>query len=241
MDASLAGETRRACCLRPVEARAYRWEMRVWPLYDLRIRTPRLELRLPDLDLLDELIAVSLRGVHPPDTMPFGVPWTDRPSPQMEREALQHHLLQVAQWKPEKWTYNPVVIHQGTVIGTQDMRGENFRAGRSFSSGSWLGLEFQGRGFGKEMRAAILHLGFAGLGAKEAQSSAFKDNPASLGVSRALGYQANGRWRAARRGGSGTMIGLRLTSERWRRHQFCEVAVEGLDPCLEFFGAAPAD
>lgn len=143
--------------------------MQAWPLYDLRLRTPRLELRLPDLDLLDELIALSLRGVHPPETMPFGVPWTDLPSPQLEREALQHHLLQVAQWRPEKWTYNPVALYQGKVVGTQDMRAENFSASRMFSTGSWLGMEFQCIGLGKEMRAAILHLGFAGLGAQEAQ------------------------------------------------------------------------
>jgi len=210
--------------------------MRSWPLYDLRLRSPRLELRLPDLDLLDELIALARRGVHAPDTMPFGVPWTDLPSPQLERESLQHHLLQIAQWRPDKWTYNPVALYRGRVVGTQDMRAENFAAARMFSTGSWLGMEFQGMGLGKEMRAAILHLGFAGLGAQEAQSSAFSDNLASLGVSRSLGYQDNGSWRAARRGQSGTMIGLRLTRADWERHQYCEISVEALEPCLDLFG-----
>ncbi|NNM97098.1 MAG: GNAT family N-acetyltransferase [Candidatus Dormibacteraeota bacterium] len=213
--------------------------MQAWPLYDLRLRTPRLELRLPDLDLLDQLIALAVRGVHPPETMPFGVPWTDLPSPHMERESLQHHLLQVAQWRPEKWTYNPVVLYRGEVAGTQDMRAENFSASRMFSTGSWLGMEFQGMGLGTEMRAAILHLGFAGLGAQEAQSSAFSDNLASLGVSRALGYEENGTWRAARRGRSGTMIGLRLSLGGWQSHHFHEVTIEGLDPCLELFGVTP--
>ncbi|EQD45135.1 GCN5-related N-acetyltransferase, partial [mine drainage metagenome] len=69
-----------------------------------------------------------------------------------------------------------------------------------FSTGSWLGREHQGRGFGKEMRAAILHLGFATLGAEEALTSAFSDNPASIRVTRGLGYEENGTWRAARRG-----------------------------------------
>jgi len=167
--------------------------------------------------------------------MPFGVPWTDLPSPQMEREALQHHLPQVAQWRPEKWNYNPVALYQGKVVGTQDMRAENFSASRMFSTGSWLRMEFQGIGLGKEMRAAILHLGFAGLGAQEAQSSAFSDNRASLGVSRALGYEENGTWRAARRGRSGTMIGLRLSLDRWQSRLSHEVAIEGRRPCLDLF------
>ena len=42
------------------------------------------------------------------------------------------------------------------------------------------------------MRAAVLHLGFAGFGAERAVTSAFADNPRSLGVTRALGYAENG-------------------------------------------------
>jgi hypothetical protein len=39
------------------------------------------------------------------------------------------------------------------------------------------------------MRAAILWLAFAGLGAEYAVSGAYLDNPASLGVSRRLGWR----------------------------------------------------
>lgn len=85
-----------------------------------------------------------------------------------------------------------MVLHDGRVIGTQDIVAKEFAISRSFSTGSWLGREFQGKGFGREMRAAIPHLGFAGLGAKEADSEAFIDNQASLGVSRSLGYDPNG-------------------------------------------------
>ncbi|MFE7621315.1 hypothetical protein [Streptomyces sp. NPDC057496] len=35
---------------------------RHWPLYGLRLRTPRLELRLPELELLDELSTVGAGG-----------------------------------------------------------------------------------------------------------------------------------------------------------------------------------
>ncbi|HYJ67193.1 MAG TPA: hypothetical protein VEX15_05965 [Nocardioidaceae bacterium] len=44
---------------------------RHWPLFDLRIRTPRLDLRLPTEALLDDLIDTALDGVHEPSEMPF--------------------------------------------------------------------------------------------------------------------------------------------------------------------------
>lgn len=221
-------------------ARGYRRRVHVLPIYDLRIRTPRLELRLPDLELLEELVAVAARGVHHPDFMPFGIPWTDRPSPQMERGAFQYHLLQVATWSPDAWTFNPVVIHEGRVIGSQGMGADSFAQSRSIHTGSWLGQEFQGRGLGREMRAAILHLGFQGLGAREALSGAFQDNPASIAVSRSLGYEENGTALMARRGSPAIHVGLRLTREKWLSRPRPEVSLEGLGGCLELFGVDAA-
>jgi RimJ/RimL family protein N-acetyltransferase len=43
-----------------------------------------------------------------------------------------------------------------------------------------------------QMRAAVLALAFDGLEAQSAVSAAFEDNPASLGVSRKLGYRDDG-------------------------------------------------
>jgi RimJ/RimL family protein N-acetyltransferase len=80
----------------------------------------------------------------------------------------------------------------GEVVGVQDINAEHFATLRSVHTGSWLGLAHQGQGLGKEMRQAILHLAFAGLGALEAHSGAFFDNEASLATSRSVGYQPNG-------------------------------------------------
>ena len=60
-----------------------------WPLFDLEVRTPRLTLRYLDDVLAEQLLAVAAAGVHDPATMPFTIPWTDVPSPQMEREAMR--------------------------------------------------------------------------------------------------------------------------------------------------------
>ena len=48
-----------------------------WPLAQLRLATPWLELRLPDEADLDALASLAAEGVHDPQTQPFAVPWTD--------------------------------------------------------------------------------------------------------------------------------------------------------------------
>lgn len=213
--------------------------MNSWPLYGIRIRTARLELRLPDLERLDELAQLATCGIHDQDSMPFSNAWTDQPSPQLERSVFQYHLLQVAQWRPERWCFNAVAIHEGRVIGCQDLEAEAFAVRRSVDTASWLGREYQGLGFGKEMRTAILHLGFFALGAEEALTSAFSDNAASLGVTRSLDYEENGMWRAARSGRPAVRRCFRLTRERWLGQQRQGVILEGIEPCLELFGIAP--
>src|SRR5688500_16798621 len=72
-----------------------------WPLNDLRVRTPHLELRVPTPDDLYVLVDLIRHGIHDPQTMPFSNPWTDMPSPQLERGALQWYWRQRAEWKVE--------------------------------------------------------------------------------------------------------------------------------------------
>ena len=56
-----------------------------------------------------------------------------------------------------------MVSDGGSVAGVQGMLATDFAVNRQVSTGSWLGQAYHGRGIGKEMRAAILHLAFAGL------------------------------------------------------------------------------
>ncbi|MFJ6460105.1 GNAT family N-acetyltransferase [Streptomyces sp. NPDC091387] len=209
---------------------------RHWPLYGLRIRTPRLELRLPDLELLDELASVAADGVHAPDSMPFSVPWTDGPPAERGRAVFQHVLASVANWSVRDWALSLAVLHEGRVVGRQDVMARDFAVTGEVSTGSWLGLAHQGRGIGTEMRAAALHLAFAGLGAGAAVSAAMTDNPRSLGVSRRLGYLPDGLETAALRGAPVTLQRLRLERARWEEHRSVEVTVEGLDGCRAEFG-----
>src|ERR1700722_4227622 len=131
-----------------------------WPLFDLRIRTSRLEIRLPNDDDLVELASLATKGVHDPATMPFLYPWTDEPSPLLEQGMLQWGWRHRAEWTPENWNFNGAVFVDGAVVGVQSVMATNFASRRSVKSGSWLGREHQNRGIGKEMRTAILHLAF---------------------------------------------------------------------------------
>jgi RimJ/RimL family protein N-acetyltransferase len=87
------------------------------------------------------------------------------------------------------------------------------------------------------MRTAVLHLAFVGLSAQHAVTSAFDDNAASRGVTRSLGYEADGVERKVVRDRVVTAQRFRLTRDAWLARDHPRVEVEGLEPCLELFGA----
>jgi RimJ/RimL family protein N-acetyltransferase len=107
---------------------------------------------------------------------------------------------------------------------------------REVHTGSWLGRDYHGQGIGTRMRAAVLWLAFAGLGAEYACSSAFADNPASIAVSRKLGYRDDGISRYVRRGAPGITRRFRLDRQTWQEGQLAPAVIEGLAPCLPLFG-----
>ncbi|MFE9534349.1 GNAT family N-acetyltransferase [Streptomyces sp. NPDC006691] len=207
-----------------------------WPLYGLRIRTPRLELRLPEGELLSELAQVAADGLHEPDRMPFTVPWTDGSPADRGRATYQNVLSTIANWSPDNWHLSLAVLHEGKAVGRQDLMGRRFAVTREVETGSWVGLAHQGRGIGTEMRAAVLHLAFAGLGARAAVSAAMADNPRSLGVSRRLGYRDDGLTTTVVRERPATLRRLRLDRAEWERVRTVEVRVTGLAPCRAEFG-----
>jgi len=211
-----------------------------WPLSGLRLRTPRLELRLPTLPDLDELASLAAEGVHDPGVQPFGVAWTDVPPAERARGVIQFQLSQWGAWSPGDWSLNLVADLGGVIAGTQGVSGRDFAVLREVSTGSWLGLRYHRQGLGTEMRAAVLHLAFAGLGAEFATTSAFTDNASSLGVSRKLGYLPDGIQRQVSQGRPAVLQLLRLDRAGWEAHQRVPVEITGLAPCLPSFGLPPA-
>ena len=209
-----------------------------WPLAGLRLRTPALELRWPSLADLDALAGLADAGVHDPAVQPFSVEWTDVPGPERARSVLQWHWSCWADWKRVNWRLELAVVRDGEVVGTQGLAARDFAVLREVNTGSWLGRRFQGQGIGTEMRAAVLHLAFAGLGAEQATSGAFHDNAASLGVSRKLGYRDDGTERHVIRGQPATIRRLRLTRAAWQAARSLPVQIDGLETCRPFFGIA---
>ena len=124
--------------------------------------------------------------------MPFTEPWSRAPQGELEVNALQFWWGGRASLKPNDWTITFAVIEDGKAVGCQDLFSKDFAIRRAFETGSRLGLEHHGRGIGTEMRAAVLHFGFEGLGAEIAETGGLCDNPESQGVTRKLGYEPNG-------------------------------------------------
>lgn len=89
--------------------------------------------------------------------------------------------------RPDSWNLQFAVVVDEQVVGACDIGAEHFAALRQFTTGSWLGREFQGRGLGKEFRMAAL----------------------------TLGYEFEGRRRALRRGVADDMLGFRMGRTHW--------------------------
>ena len=212
-----------------------------WPLYGIRVRTPRLEVRVPDDELGVQMGELAAKGVHDPALMPFFYPWTDAPPEEIPRNSLQHYWQMRAQLRPERWNLSLCVLVDGEVVGGGGLESENFAVCRGFETGSWLGVVFQGRGLGKELRQACLHLGFAGLGGTVAVTGAFEDNSASLAVTRGLGYEPNGEETVVRRGEAARLLRFRMPRAHWEANlRRDDIELEGVDACLALLGAAPS-
>jgi RimJ/RimL family protein N-acetyltransferase len=207
-----------------------------WPLLDLEVRTPRLRLRYLDDELAAEVAAVAARGVHDPATMPFLVPWTDVPSPQLEQEAMRFYWRTRSSVRPEAWNLQFAVIVDDGVVGMCDLGAEHFAVMRQFTTGSWLGREFQGQGLGKEFRMAALTLGFDALGAEFALTGAWHDNAASRGVTESLGYTEIGRRLLLRRDVPDEQVEYRMGREHWATIRRDDITLHGIDVAREFLG-----
>jgi RimJ/RimL family protein N-acetyltransferase len=142
-------------------------------------------------------------------------------------------------WRPESWRLNFVVRQGDTPIGVQELEGNDFLTLRTVDTSSYLIADVRGKGLGKRMRAAVLALAFGPLEAQAAITSAWHDNGASLGVSRALGYQDNGVSRMQREGteSADVLTHLMLSRETWLTSGLGDgVEIAGFEQCRPFFG-----
>jgi RimJ/RimL family protein N-acetyltransferase len=208
----------------------------LWPPAAVVVRTPRVELRWPSDDDLVALAALAADGIHDEAFMPFGAPWSLGDPAEVARNVLRWHWRTWAEWDPAKWSWNPVVVADGRVVGTQGVSATSFGVTRTVESGSWLGRKHQGQGIGKEMRAAMLHLAFAGLDATWACTGAFDDNEPSLGVTRSLGYHPNGERILAVQDQRRRELLFTLPRADWEQTRRTDIELEGVEAARPMFG-----
>lgn len=170
-----------------------------FPVLGLRVTAGPLELRGITDDLLGSLADLAVDGIHDPAEMPFYVPWSTEPAVLLPRNLAQYHWGVRASFSIARWSLELAVLWDGELVGVQGISTHDYRITRTGETGSWLGRAHQGRGIGTAMRQVFCAFLFDHLDAEEVTSAAFTDNPASLAVSRKVGYRANGVRRVRRR------------------------------------------
>jgi RimJ/RimL family protein N-acetyltransferase len=212
------------------------------PLLGLRITAGPVELRGTTDDLLGPLAELASGGIHDPDYMPFFVPWSLAPAEEMPRSMAQFHWGVRSRFSVEKWTADLAVFYDGELVGAQGISTEDYLVTRTGETGSWLARRFQGRGIGTAMRQVICAFVFDHLDAQSITSGAYDDNPASLGVSRKVGYKENGTERRNRMGKPATLVRLLLEPGAFVRYAH-PLTVEGLPEFRRSIGldANPAE
>jgi RimJ/RimL family protein N-acetyltransferase len=213
----------------------------IWPLFGLNVSTPRLSLRYVTDELGEQLAELAARGIHDPNTMPFSEPWTDVGPPELQRNTMRYFWCSRAETTSEHWHLNLATHDQdGVLIGLCSLDAEGFTTHRTATTGSWIGRQFQGRGLGREMRQAALHLLFAGLSGERATTRAWHDNIASLRVTRSLPYTQDDAVQEQRRERLDTMLAFSMTRRQWQTVRRNDIGLTGVEPTREFLHATTA-
>ena len=209
-----------------------------YPPLDARVVTPRLELRGATDDLLERLAPVVRAGKATADPPPWDDPSSFyEPDP----EVRVHKWLQGI-WRgrgtvsADRWRLYFVVIVDDEPIGMQDVIGDQFDSFGTVETSSWVSADVRQRGIGTEMRSAILHLAFDGLGAEEAHSEAAVDNAGSNGISERLGYERNGTAWATHQ--NKPVLGQRwmLGRQTWVAGRRTDIEMSGVKECRAVLG-----
>lgn len=209
----------------------------IWPLFGLHASTPMLTLHYVTDDLAAELAELATHGIHDPATMPFSEPWTDAEPPELQRNTVRYFWRCRAETTTADWHLNLAARdHDGTLLGVCTLSAAHFPTTRTVTTGSWIGRRYQGRGLGREMRQAALHLIFAGLHGEVAATRAWHDNAASLGVTRSLPYTEKAPVREPRRGRPDTMLVFTMDRRQWQTVGRSDIRVGGVEPVRDFLG-----
>jgi RimJ/RimL family protein N-acetyltransferase len=205
-----------------------------WPLFDLRLSTGDVTLRpMNETDLMTLVERLPADVELDPTATTYAV------DDDVNRGIVIHQSYWKAYgtWHPDAWRLNFAVLIEGELVGAQELEGNDFPRLRTVDTASFLVEAVRGKGVGKQMRRAVLGLAFGAMQAEAAITSAWHDNRASLGVSRALGYRPNGETLDRRGDGRDTMVHLRMLRSDWIASGASDtVTIHGFEDCRHLFG-----
>ncbi|WP_375384025.1 GNAT family N-acetyltransferase [uncultured Microbacterium sp.] len=165
---------------------------KLWPPFGLRLSCGPIELSaIRDSDLLELVDAAA--DIHPDSLRPFPENWAGLPADARAATLARKYWAQRSSFSPNDWQLSLVVRLDGQIVGVQGAEAKAFPALRTPDTYSWLARGVQGRGVGTLMRQIICSFLFDELGATAVTSGAYDDNPASIAVSKKVGYVPNGR------------------------------------------------
>lgn len=180
----------------------------IWPPFDLRIESPRLELRVVRETDFPAYVAAASSGVTHTSRNPFRQAWNEKDPESLIKASLPFLWSTRSAITPEHWHLAFGVFLKDAsgsgslgdgapaeLIGVQDCYAHDWPILRTVSSGSWLRADRQGQGLGTEARAAMLLWAFDHFGAEYAESGAYTWNERSRRVSESLGYFTSGTQR----------------------------------------------
>lgn len=207
----------------------------VFPPFGLLISTSRVALRPITDEVLADLIQVAQQGIHDRGVMPFFYPWTEASGEELAVGLAQYHWALRAGWNRECWTLDLAIEYEGEIVGIQGISSDNYLATRTCTTGSWIGMKYQGQRIGTRSRQAICAFCFDHLDAEWVVSEAYEDNSQSLAVSRRVGYVSNGVRRRLR-GSEDSQLSreMVLTADRFNRGD--PITVSGISAFRKFVG-----
>lgn len=187
-----------------------------------------------------ELADIAAGGVRRNNIPAFLVNWDSGAPQEIAQSIAQYQWGTRANFRVDDWTMEFTVRVNGRAVGVQGVSAKDFVRARAVSTGSWLALHEQGKGYGTQMRGAALVAFADHFDAREFNSGYFEGNAASRRVSEKLGYTPNGvKTLVAQDGQTRVEQQVILAAEEIIRGTE-PVEVAGAEPVRRFLGLSPA-
>lgn len=161
----------------------------IWPPFGLEVTAANGSQEITLRAMRDEDFAVladaTPHDIFGPDIPEHAFGWLF----DADNSPAQFRWSNRAQMTPAHWSLDLVIVHAGEVVGSVDMRANDFPDNKTVETGSWIYHRLQGQGLGTLVRRAIAEISFNHFGAERLTTAWANSNTASATVSAKLGYQ----------------------------------------------------